>query len=315
MILSRFFYAFADFEPLLNFGSVCHRNSSCRSKHCIPSCDSSERYCIEPRWFYRRYGASYPNCASNHHIESYKEYYNPDVRQIGESCAVSSNCITGNCIKKCDSTEFICAELESFFKFHDIDVPVCVNPYVDMPENPGPWNIGQPCGTNIHCSSDNCVPLCEKPSESRCIEPIQSFQKYNIPAPVCVKEEVAKMNVKFLLADKRVKVNAKSLFFNEFVLKDKLIDAAETMEKKEFNKKTSSDDANVRSRNEDSHNKIGSNQKPDSIVTPFNDHANAHSKYEVSPNTIGSNQKPDSIDGEEDLGYVQRYFSDLDLTN
>lgn len=300
----------AEFEPLLDYGSICSTNEDCRSGHCVQGCASGESFCIEPRRFYTRFGAPYPSCVDPNQVRVYKKLYNPNVRQIGQTCVVPSNCITQHCVRECDSSEFLCIEPPSFFEVNNIQTPSCVKSYVNLPTNTGPWNIGQPCGTNMHCSSANCIPLCENSSKSRCIEPISSFEKYNISIPDCIATHLAVQNVKLLLDGKRTRVNAKSLFFNHFILNDEFFSSEK--QSNNFQYPPFTEDRSFIDDN--SHNKpVVTKEKSPDKKTPNKNDVNIANQNTEDISSV--DDEFDSKDAEQALEVVRNYFLDLHLTS
>jgi len=110
---------------------TCISNKECKSQSCISLCDSSQGTCVEPKWFFERHSMAVPDCVERD-IEGnliYKGLRNKDARELGETCAISYNCVSGNCVPECGARRgaWRCIQHKSFFESYGIDHPTCIH--------------------------------------------------------------------------------------------------------------------------------------------------------------------------------------------
>jgi len=127
--------------------NVCIDNRQCKSQSCASVCATTDHVCIEPGWFYERHGMQVPECVglSDEGVIEYKEISNFNERQLGDTCAVSINCVSEHCVPECDTSNPVwrCIQSRAFFDNHNIESPRCVNQELfnlakelDIGENP-----------------------------------------------------------------------------------------------------------------------------------------------------------------------------------
>jgi len=113
-----------------NLGETCHGNESCASQHCIPECADDSFRCIEMVSFYSKYNMKIPKCVEKLTALALSSTSNVrGSRNIGETCAANSDCISYNCIPICEDSQsnYLCIENKKSFEFHNIPTPTCVD--------------------------------------------------------------------------------------------------------------------------------------------------------------------------------------------
>jgi len=119
----------------LGYMHSCTSDKQCRSQSCITLCGTSEKSCTEPRWFFERHGMGLPDCVERDAEGQikYRGLSSKDNRELGETCAVSSNCKSGNCVPRCghkDDEQWTCIQQPEFWLSHGVNDPVCM--YKDL---------------------------------------------------------------------------------------------------------------------------------------------------------------------------------------
>ena len=192
----------------VSFGGLCESDEECKSQHCISVCESEEKMCIEPKWYFLRHEKVIPPCRK-------EKYRNRKIntlafvkpRRIGHSCHSDINCNADHCVPMCDPerTMWRCIEPRSFYTNNKLPLPECsdqtyVYPKmvednaVDVVEDEGEpilpsKSLGKKCSAQSECFSQHCATVCQS-DEKRCIEPEISYTSHGLSVPTCISAKV-----------------------------------------------------------------------------------------------------------------------------